>query len=222
MHKRLAAVALATIALGPSVPTAAADVRAGIRVVTPRGALLEAPFVGATRSYRATDGTTHALPMNTALGQLVSAAGFYGLPLGVHQFSLGPFVEAIGGVRPPGAGQWAFFVDNRPATVGAGAYTLRRGQEATWVLDPSYAVPGPYFLDLDIVRASRRAVTFRVTRAGGATPVPARGATLRIGGQAFRVPATGRLRVTMLRPGTWTAVATAARTIRSEILLGGS
>jgi hypothetical protein len=208
-----------------AVPAASADVRAQIRVATPSGTLFQAPLVGAARSYRADGGGTYALPRDTALGQLVAAGAFFARPALIHQDpSLGAFVSAVGGVRPGPKGFWAFFVNDRLAGVGAGAYRLHRGDEVTWILDPDYTKPGPDFLDLDVVAQGPLRARFRVTRVAargsGYVRVPAAGARLVVGGQTFRVPASGVVRATFIRHGAWTATAATRGAIGSETLVG--
>ncbi len=208
-----------------AIPTAAqaANVRAGLRVVTEKQTLVgdDGARVGATRSYLDSAGTPRALAENTGLGQLVAGTAAAGLSVGIdynEQFAQG-FLSRIGGQPAPGGNAfWGFYVDNVLAQVGAEQHILKKGQEIVWVLDPDFNTKGPYFLDLDAIPSGRGRITFRVTRAGGDRPVPAKGATLIINGERFPVPASGRLAVDA--EGDWTARATLKGTIRSEQLTG--
>jgi hypothetical protein len=216
----VAAIAAALLA----APAAAADTRASIRVATPERTLLEAPLVGAARSYRTVGGGTLPLPQDTALGQLVAATAFFGLPLGITQNpSLGAFVSTIGGRSGGTSGYWAFFVNNRLSSVGAGGYTLRRNDEVVWILDPDFAKPGPNFLDLDLVRVRRTEITFRVTRvaatATGYRAGPAVGASVQVNSQVFAVGRRGVVRVALRGRGAYVARATQRGTIASETLV---
>ena len=217
----LVAAAVALLAIPAAAQ--AANVRAGLRVVTEQKTLVgnDGALVGATRSYLDSAGTARALPENTALGQLVAGTAAAGLSVGIdynEQFAQG-FLSSIGG-QPAAGGNafWAYYVDNAAAQVGAEALILKKGQEIVWVLDPDFTAKGPYFLDLDAIPSGRHHVTFRVTRAGGDKPVPAKGAILTINGERFTVPANGRLAVDAT--GDWTARATLKGTIRSEQLSG--
>ena len=217
----LVAAAVALLAIPAAAQ--AANVRAGLRVVTEQKTLVgnDGALVGATRSYLDSAGTPRALPENTALGQLVAGTAAAGLSVGIdynEQFAQG-FLSSIGG-QPAAGGNafWAFYVDNAAAQVGAEAVILKKGQEIVWMLDPDFNTKGPYFLDLDAIPSGRHHVTFRVTRAGGDKPVPAKGAILTINGERFPVPASGRLAVDA--EGDWTARATLKGTIRSEQLTG--
>jgi hypothetical protein len=219
----LVAAAVALLA----IPTAAqaANGRAGLRVVTEKKTLVgdDGALVGATRSYLDSAGTARALPENTALGQLVAGTAAAGISVGIdynEQFAQG-FLSSIGG-QPAAGGNafWGFYVDNTLAQVGAEQQILHKGQEVVWVLDPDFNKPGPFYLDLDVVPSGHHRITFKVTRAGGAKPVPAKGATLIINGERFPVPASGRLAVDA--QGDWTARATLKGAIRSELLSGTS
>lgn len=219
---RLLAVA-ATVLLAAPAAADAAGIRASLRVETSQRTLVgpDGARVGATRSYLDTDGTAHALPANTALGQLVAGTGAAGVDLGVSfNAQFGGFVAAIGGQDAGTNGFWAFYVDNVASSTGAETTFLARKPEYVWVLDSDFNKPGPFFLDLDVASRGPHSVTFRVTRAGGKRPAAARGATLTINGQRIAIPASGRL--TIEAHGTWTARASLAGTISSEILAGSS
>jgi len=218
----VAAALACAAALTPGA--ALADTRAALRVTTVQRQLFQVDAAGAARSWRDTNGGTHALPMNRALGQLVTGTALFARHLGVQQTPLGPFVQRIGGVAPGPKGFWAFFVNNRFSDVGAGDYVLRRGDEIVWLLDPDFTTPGPNFLDLDLVRAARGSATFRVTRvaagASGYSARPARGARVTVNGRAFSVGAGGTVRVAIRRGSPFRAVATERGTVASERVTG--
>jgi hypothetical protein len=211
-----AAAALALLAL-PS--TAAAADCATLRVETTERTVLgsRAPAVCSARSYLDSAGAAHALAAATAMGQLVSATGWLGLALEVtFDDQLGGFVSAIGGVSGGTTGFWALYVDNQSSQVGAETATVSAGDEVVWVLDPDFNQPGPQFLDLDVVRARGGVVVALVTRVGEQGAEPARGATLRVN----TVGESGRVTVRLRRGSPFTAQATQAGVIRSEVVSG--
>jgi hypothetical protein len=218
----LAAAAVAALA----VPGAAqaAGVRATVRAETATKTVLDgAQPYGAARAYLDTDGTPHALAPNTVLGQLVTATSAVGADVGIgFDAQFGGFVGSIGGAAAPASGFWQLFVDNVSSTTGAETTTIRKGQEVVWVLDPDFNTPGPTFLDVDLLSQRGRRYTFRVTLAGGAKPVPAKGATLSLNGEKVKVPASGRVAARIEKGTDWTARAALAGSIRSETLSGSA
>lgn len=216
-------VALAALAACCVPASALAATRATLRVITPSRTVLGAhpPLVGAARSYLDDAGAAHALKANTVMGQLVAGTAFYGVPLDVSfNPSLGGYVSAIGGVSGGSKGFWELFVNDRSATLGAEAQTFRAGDEVVWVLDPDFSAPGPFFLDLNVVRRSAGRVTFSVVQAGGTSPVPAAGATIRVNGRILVTARNGRASVRLRRGHVFQARASKHGAIRSQ-LLGG-
>jgi hypothetical protein len=220
--------AAATALLAAPMAAEAAGIRAPLRVETTQQTIVghDNARVGAARAYLDTDGAAHALPANTALGQLVAGTAASGADVGIgFNAQFGGFVASIGGRAPGATGTWAFFVDNELAQTGAETTFLKRKSEYVWVLDPDFTKRGPFFLALDAVKRGR-AVTFTVTRAGAgagtavAKPAPAKGAALVINDTRVRIPESGRVTVDVT--GEWSARATMAGTIASETLSGTS
>jgi hypothetical protein len=77
------------------------------------------------------------------------AAGKHPHPVSVESSGSGDtfFVSAIDGLRNQGGGNqarnWQFFVNDAPATRGAGATTLRPGDRVRWVFDVLSSSPQP-------------------------------------------------------------------------------
>jgi hypothetical protein len=128
---RLTALAVSAAVTSLAPATAQADARAGLRVTTVSRQLLQVDAIGASRSWRDTNGLTYALPKDRALGQLVTGTALFGRHLGVASTPLGPFVQNIAGVAAPEKGFWALFVNNTFATVGARDIELDRGDEVS-------------------------------------------------------------------------------------------
>lgn len=214
------ATAVAAVAALVVAGPADAGARARLRVIEPGGIALGStnPRVGAARAYLDAAGTPHALPADTALGQLVSATGWWGVGLGVpFNDQFGGFVQSIAGRQAGASGFWAFYVDGRAAAAGAETTTIADGQEVVWILDQDFNAPGPFFLDLDVVARRGRSITFRVTRAGGEQPEPAVGASIRVNRRVYRTGAKGTVRVTVPRQ-SWLARATLAGSAPSELV----
>jgi hypothetical protein len=221
---RLTALAVSAAVTSFAPATAQADARAGLRVTTVSRQLLQVDAIGASRSWRDTNGLTYALPKDRALGQLVTGTALFGRHLGVASTPLGPFVQNIAGVAAPEKGFWALFVNNTFATVGARDIELNRGDEVVWLLDPDYTRPGPNFLDLDLVSRRGGTATFRVTRVAatgdGYAARPARGAAVTVGGHDHSVGRTGLVRVPVRRGLPFAARATERGTVPSELVFG--
>lgn len=217
------AAAAAAVALLVTPSAVAGGGCATLRVETIERTVLgsRAPAVCSARSYLDSAGTAHALAASTAMGQLVSATGWLGLALEVtFSDQLGGFVSAIGGASGGSTGFWSLYVDNRFSQEGAETATVSRGDEIVWVLDPDFNQAGPEFLDLDIVRARGGVVVAAVTRVGEQGTEPARGATLRVNGRRVTVGASGRATVRLRSGSRFTAQATQAGVIRSEVVSG--
>lgn len=215
----LVALALASALVAPAAAPAAAPVRAGFRVISGGGPSLgaESPLVGAARAYLDADGAPHALPADTAMGQLVAAGGAWGFGVRVKQFGDAGFVDAIAGRAGGASGFWALYVNGVASQVGASDVTLHRGDEIVWLRDPDFNVPGPTFLDADAFRTSG-GYRVLVRRAGIGRPVPAAGATLVVRGRVVRADARGVARIAVA-PGTAVRVrAHLAGSFPSEIL----
>jgi hypothetical protein len=217
--------ALGAALLAAPAAAQAAGPRATVRAETVSKTVLPGDIaVGSARAYLDGDGTAHALAANTAMGQLVTAAGVEGADLGIgFNAQFGGFVDSIGGLRAAN-GFWALYVDNRSSSLGAETATIKNGQEVVWILDPDFNTAGPTFLDLDPVKASlipgTARLTFRVTLAGDDAPKPAKGATLTFNGKKHTVGANGRVTVELGEDVAWSARATLKGSIRSEVLRG--
>jgi hypothetical protein len=224
MSRRWLPAAVAALALACAPVAASAATRATLRIVTPSRTVLgaHAPLVGATRSYLDDAGTPHALKPNTVMGQLVAGTAFFGLPLDVAFNAQlgGGFVSSIDGIAGGSKGFWELFVNDRAATVGAEAATFKAGDEVVWLLDPDFAAPGPFYLDLNVVRRRRGRVTFAVVKAGGTQPVAAVGATIRVNGRILRTAANGRVSVQLRRGRPFQARATMHGAVRSQVVGG--
>jgi hypothetical protein len=223
MSRRWLPAAVAALALACAPVAASAATRATLRVVTPSRTVLGAhpPLVGATRSYLDDAGTPHALKPNTVMGQLVAGTAFFGLPLDISfNAQLGGFVSAIGGIPGGTKGFWELFVNNRSSTLGAEAATFKAGDEVVWMLDPDFSAPGPFYLDLNVVRRRGGRVTFGVVKAGGAQPVAAIRATIRVNGRILLTGANGRVTLRLRRGRPFHARATMHGAIRSQIVGG--
>lgn len=179
---------------------------------------------GSARTYLASDGTAHVLKPNTALGQLVAASAFTDTRLVITQFSFGPFVSAVGnrGGRPTEG--WLYFVNGRPAQVGAADLVLKQRDRVLWLFDPDVSKPGPFVLDVTSTTTANGRTTITVRKIGGKRPVPAKGAAILIDGtRVGTADAKGRFvysHPTGSRLAEWETVrATLRGTISSQLVL---
>jgi hypothetical protein len=207
-------------ALLVSVPGALAA-RAELRIITPTRSLLGADALrsGSARSYVDDQSVSHALPASTALGQLFagSLVGDFGVLVAYSSF--GGFVHEIGGVPATGNATWTLFVNDVAATAGPDTLALKAGDKATWLLDPDYTRPGPYFLDLTLLKRSGSTLSLSVRRVDYSKgPVAAVGARVTVNGHRYKV--NGRGKVTIRVAGPWFARATLAGAIASQRLFG--
>jgi hypothetical protein len=148
---------------------------------------------GSARTYLAADGTAHILKPNTALGQLVAATAFTDTRLVITQFSFGPFVSAIGTRGGKPSEGWLYFVNGRPAQVGAADLNLRTRDRVLWLFDPDTQKKGPYVLDVRVAVRTNGTVVATVRKVGGKKPVAARGASIYIDGRLVgKTNAAGR------------------------------
>jgi hypothetical protein len=192
-----------------------------LRVEAPAGTIIPAEDVCSTRAYLDDAGTAHALVPKTALGQLVAGAGSLGFPLGItFNAQFGGFVSSIGGVAPGPTGTWSLIVDNRLSQTGASTTILKPSQEVIWLLDPNFNKPGPFVLDMDVVRSSNGVLAVKVVRTDGTKITPARGARVHVNGDTVIANANGRARVRLTRGADFTAVATLQGSVQSQVQAG--
>lgn len=77
--------------------------------------------------------TTHVLSYQGENGQTALALLQKHAHVTVKNTSYGPFVETIDGVSGGTSGKyWMFYINNKEATVGAGAYKTKNGDTITW------------------------------------------------------------------------------------------
>jgi len=159
---------------------------------------------GSARTYMASDETVHLLKPNTALGQLVAATAFTDTRLVITQFSFGPFVSAIGQRGGRATEGWLYFVNGRPAQVGAADLVLKPKDRVLWLFDPDTGKAGPFVLDVTSATTANGRTTITVRKIGGQRPVPAKGAAILLDGVrvgttdargrfVFTQPTSGRL-----------------------------
>jgi uncharacterized protein DUF4430 len=192
-----------------------------LRVEAPAGTVIPADNVCSTRAYLDTTGTARALVPKTVLGQLVAAAGSLGYPLGIaFDAQLGGFVSSIGGVAPGPNGFWELLVDNRASQTGASTTILKPSQEVVWVLDTDFNKPGPFVLDMDVVRASNGVLAVRMVRTNGTKITPAKGARVHVNNLTVTTNANGRARIRLKPNAHYSAVATLPGSIRSQVQSG--
>lgn len=192
-----------------------------LRVEAPAGTIIPAENVCSTRAYLDTTGTARPLVPKTVLGQLVAGAGSLGYPLGItFDAQLGGFVSSIGGVAPGPNGFWELLVDNRASQTGASTTILKPSQEVVWVLDPNFNKPGPFVLDMNVVRASNGVLAVRVVRTDGAKITPAKGARVHVNNLTVTANANGRARVRLKPNAHYSAVATLPGSIQSQVQSG--
>jgi hypothetical protein len=192
-----------------------------LRVESPAGTIIPAEDVCSTRAYLDDTGTARTLVPKTALGQLVAGAGSLGYGLGISfDAQFGGFVSSIGGVAPGPNGFWELIVDNKSSQTGASTTILGPRQEVVWLLDPNFNTPGPFLLDMDVVRASGGVLAVKVVRSDGTKVSPARGARVHVNGDTVIANASGRARVRLKRGTEFTAVATLAGSVRSQVQTG--
>jgi hypothetical protein len=214
----------ATLAiLAVAVPAAAA--RPTVRVETVQKEIIGPQASGSVRSYVDTDGTAHVLPAHTALGQLVALGARFDLPVDVKFFSSfsSGFLLRFGRAQSA-TGGWQFAVNGAPGQVGADATVLPRNAEVVWWLIDDFGTQGGLLpLDLDLVAHTRRGtLKFKVTRfdKGTGKVAGAKGAKLRINGRSLTVPASGVVTIRLKHGRAFTARATRADSIRSEMIRG--
>jgi hypothetical protein len=192
-----------------------------LRAETPARTVIPVADVCSSRAYLDSTDTPRALAPRTALGQLVAGASSRGLGLGISfDPQLGGFVTSIGGVAPGATGFWQLIVDNRSAQTGASTTILAARREVVWLLDPNFNAPGPFVLDLDVVRARGGVLALKAVRTDGTTITPARGARVRVNGTVLIANANGRATVRLGRGTAFTARATLTGSVRSQLRTG--
>lgn len=192
-----------------------------LRVEAPAGTIIPAEDVCSSRAYLDDTGTARALVPKTALGQLVAGTSSLGYPLGItFNAQFGGFVSSIGGVAPGPTGSWSLIVNNKLSQTGASTTILKPSQEVVWLLDPNFNTPGPFVLDMDVVRASGGVLAVKVVRTDGTTITPARGARVHVDGDTLIANANGRAKARLKRGTKFTAVATLAGSVRSQVQAG--
>jgi hypothetical protein len=192
-----------------------------LRVEAPAGTIIPAEDVCSTRAYLDTTGTARALPAKTALGQLVAGAGSLGYPLGVtFDAQFGGFVSSIGALAPGPKGFWQLIVNNRSSQTGASTTILKPSQEVVWLLDPNFNTPGPFVLDMDLVRATGGVLAVKIVRTDGTKITPAKGARVHVNNRTIIANADGRARVKLKRGASFSAVATLPGSVQSQVLSG--
>lgn len=192
-----------------------------LRVEAPAGTIIPAEDVCSTRAYLDDAGVAHALAPKTALGQLVAGAGSLGFPLGItFNAQFGGFVGSIGGVAPGPTGTWSLLVNNRLSQTGASTTILKPSQEVVWLLDPDFNRPGPFVLDMDVVRSSGGVLVVKVVRTDGIKVTPAKGARVNVNGTTVIANANGRARIKLTPNAEYSAVATLPRTLQSQVQNG--
>lgn len=203
----------AGLAAGAPCPT--------LRAETPSRTVIPAVEACSSVAYLDAAGVPRALAPRTALGQLVAGASVLGKPVGItFNAQFGGFVAAIGGVAAGPTGFWELIVDGRSSQTGASTTILRPRQEVVWLLDPDVDAPGPFVLDLDVVRARAGVLALRVGRTDGERSTPARGARVSVNGAVTRADGAGRVRVRLDRGTAFTARATLAGAARSQVREG--
>jgi hypothetical protein len=192
-----------------------------LRAESPARTVIPVADVCSSVAYLDSTGTPRALAPKTALGQLVAGAGSRGLGLGISfDPQLGGFVSSIGGVAPGPTGFWQLIVDNRSSQTGASTTILSPRQEVVWLLDPDFNAPGPFVLDLDVVRARGGVLALKVVRTDGTKVTPGRGARVSVNGAVLIANANGRATVRLKRGTEFTARATLAGSVRSQVRAG--
>ena len=157
----------------------------------------------------------------TVLGQLVAGAGSLGYPVGItFDAQFGGFVSSIGGVAPGPNGFWELLVNNRASQTGASTTILKPSQDVVWVLDPNFNKPGPFVLDMDVVRASNGVLAVKVVRTDGTKITPAKGARVHVNNRTVIANANGRARITLKPNAQFSAVATLPGSIQSQVQNG--
>ena len=215
----LVAAAIGAVALIPTTANAAT-----LRVVTPAKTVFgaTATSVGSARAYLDSKGKAHALKANTALGQLVAAAGYTGTSINaVYSAGMGAYVTKIDGVAAPKTGYWELFVNDLPAAVGADALVLRKSDRVLWIADSDYSAKnGPFVYDLTAQKNSDGTITFTGWRVGGPKPVPAAGVMISVTGLVgATLNAKGQTTLTLPEP--WTASIGARGTVIGSETLSG-
>lgn len=215
----LAAAAFAVAIIVPAQANAAT-----LRVVSPTKTLYGATEtqVGSTRAYLDSKGTSHALKANTALGQLVAAAGWTGTSIVAgYSAGLGAYVTKIAGVAAPKSGYWALFVNGLPAAVGADSQVLTKSDRVIWIGDNDYSVQnGPFVYDLTATKNTDGTVTFTGMKVGGRKPLPAAGLALSVTG-VLGATLNARGQTTLTVPEHWTASIGSTGSISGSEILNG-
>ncbi len=192
-----------------------------LRVEAPAGTIIPAEDVCSARAYLDTTGTARALVPKTVLGQLVAGAGSLGYSVGIaFDAQFGGFVSSIGGVAPGPNGTWSLIVDNKLSQTGASTTILTPSQEVVWLLDPNFNKPGPFVLDMDVVRASGGVLAVKVVRTDGTKITPAKGARVHVNNVTVIANANGRARVRLKRNAEYSAVATLPGSVQSQVQAG--
>jgi hypothetical protein len=198
------AAAIGAAALIPTTASAA-TLRVVAQTTTVFGA--QATTVGSARAYLDTKGHAHALKANTALGQLVAAAGYVGAPLKAVYYPAykSAVVTEIDGVNAPKTGYWELFVNGYPSQVGAADLILKKTDSVVWVADTDYSAKnGPFVYELSSKDNGDGTVTFTGVKIGGPKPVPAAGVALSVTGLVgATLDAKGKATLAVTSP--WTA-----------------
>lgn len=215
----LIAAAVGVAALAPATADAAT-----LRVVSGKRTLLSVTQVnvGSARSYLDMRGRSHRLRARTALGQLVAANAFFNTWLRVAYMSgLGAYVTTIAGVPAPTGGYWALFVNGDMAMVGADSLIVGRDDSVMWIADDDYkSANGPWAYVLTAAQNADGTTTLTGRKVGGATAVPAKGATLIINGSP-QGALDARGRVTLALHDAWTARLAAGRRTAASLTIAG-
>lgn len=217
-HRRIPTVAAMLVGLSLLVPTAAAAaVHVSIRVEAPNSTVVQTvdtPFAGTVQG--------HAVAPGTALGALITAGRADHFPIGLQWYDCcGFFVNSIDGVAGDATHYWAFKVNQKLASLGAGSTPVKGTDKVLFyytTFNPATGATEPT-LGLTASATSVKVggtVTFTVRSFNDAgTATPAAGAWLSAGGIGTRVAADGTEQVQFGHRGTYAVRATLPGAIRS-------
>jgi hypothetical protein len=220
--KHLAAVlaVLAAIGLGAAQPAAAAaPVHVKVRVEGPASTITQSDPTPLTGTF-----VGHRLSTPTVLGALLKAGRVHHFKVGLQWFDCcGFFVNSIAGIPGDSSHFWAFKVNQKLSSIGAGSIPATRGLSALFyytTFDPNTGATQP---TLGLSGGTTATVdapdTFTIRSFNDAgTPAPAAGAWLHVAGIAVHADATGHVTVEFGHAGTFAVRATRSGAIRSRTI----
>jgi Domain of unknown function (DUF4430) len=219
-HLAAALAVLATIGLGAAQPAAAAaPVHVKVRVEGPTSTITQSDPVPLTGTFAG-----HQLSTPTALGALLKAGRAHHFKVGLQWFDCcGFFVNSIAGIPGDSTHFWAFKVNQKLSSVGAGSIPATPGLSVLFyytTFDPNTGATQPTLgLNGRTTATVDAPETFTIRSfndAGKATPAPA--AWLHVGGIAVHADSTGHVTVAFGHSGTFAVRATRSGAIRSRTI----